>query len=348
MKGWVKGMLIGSAICLAAGGSICIGAWAMGGRYSYYRTRGLGFVERDRWDLWDELDDDDVIEEEFWDEWHDQEHHDMDHKAVSPYTQSVGAENGIVPGQSAGSSSGPGKSSGSGSTSGPAAGSSGQMPVFEGELMAEGKIIRDLEVVVNGGWVEIIADDTISQVVVSSGNEEYRCLQEVDGDTLEIHIRPGAGLLGKRDPVLLEQKAAEIRIPAGAVFQEADLELNAGQLTAVQLYAGKLEVELNAGELSVTESHVRELKSECTAGVLLYQGQVDYEMDAECVAGTIEYEIDGKREDFNYELECTGGAITIDGQTEEGIRRKTVKEYPGAGKKAELECSGGTISVNFR
>lgn len=57
MKGWVKGMLVASAICIGTGAIMCITAWAMGGRFSYYRHRGFGFVEDQR---------DIVIEEDSW------------------------------------------------------------------------------------------------------------------------------------------------------------------------------------------------------------------------------------------------------------------------------------------
>ncbi len=39
MKGWIKGMLIVSAICVITGAVLGGAAWAMGGRLSYFYER---------------------------------------------------------------------------------------------------------------------------------------------------------------------------------------------------------------------------------------------------------------------------------------------------------------------
>ena len=45
MKGWVKGMLIASAVCIGTGTAMCAGAWAMGGRFSQFRHRRIQETE---------------------------------------------------------------------------------------------------------------------------------------------------------------------------------------------------------------------------------------------------------------------------------------------------------------
>ena len=44
MKGWVKGMIIGAVACIGTGTVLCMGAWAMGGRFAYFRNRSYGLA----------------------------------------------------------------------------------------------------------------------------------------------------------------------------------------------------------------------------------------------------------------------------------------------------------------
>ena len=283
MKGWAKGMLVASAICIGTGAIMCITAWAMGGRFSYYRHRGFGFVEDQR---------DIVIEED-----------------------SLGEENRTE-------------------------------KVFSGELISEGKAIRNLEIEVTAGKVELIADDSVEEIEVLLNNANYQFHQNTEKDKIELYI----GLKDNfwdTDFEFFEDQAAQIRIPTGFEFQKVKLELKAGLLDVEGIIAKEMEIELKAGQMTVTNANIEQLNSECAAGELIYQGDIGEQLDVECKTGRAEYLLSGKEKDFNYELEVLGGRIVIDGEIMEKLSQEATINNPEAMKKAELECKAGEICIEF-
>ncbi len=333
MKGWTKGLLIVSAVFVAAGTAVCVGGWAMGGRFGQLGHRSYGIVEPD---------------------------------PVRPEGTGAGpGQSGQRPGESAPGTenwSGPGADSRSAPGAGEdgagsfcqAAGEGQSTPPgqeagrgFDGRLTFEGRTVTDLQTVVMGGKAEIRYDDTEDSIRIICDSDNFRCRQEMDDDTLEIEIRPKRSGWSLTDYEDWEETAVVILIPAGASLEEAELEVKGGALSVGQIRADKLELELEAGVLEVQGGCVRELKGECRAGALTYRGEVLWDMEAECMAGGISYEVEGKKEDFNYKIEILGGSILIDGTEQGKLKKETVLEYPGAAKTAELECMAGAIEIGF-
>lgn len=322
MKGWVKGMLIASAACIGTGTVLCLGAWGMGGRFSYYRDKSFGITR--------ERSDRDAKEIAAADELREAEVYEED-AAVNRESE-------------------------------PKSDASSQALTSRGaEAKSGGTVVKKLEIQVMGGWVEIVNDDSTDQIVVTSSNEDYVCRQELEEDTLEIYVglnskvdfnldhwldgsawQEWADGIGNKDP------AAQIRIPAGVSFKQVDLEVKAGGISAEGLTSEKLDLETDAGILEVGEGNVQELDGECRAGELIFEGSVGREMKAECQTGSIQYRIDGSREDFWYEVEAKAGSILIDGKEEGILNRESIIENPGAAKKATLECRAGAVDVSFQ
>ena len=294
MKGWVKGMIIGAVACVAAGSMMCVGAWAMGGRFSHYRNRSYGLVE----------------------EWMDKDHLESEDMAVYEGTTVIGQDGGGEWSREIGDEV---------AEEDALAGTWGQLGR---EARSGGTIVRELEIEVLGGMVEIVADDSADQIVVTSGNEDYECRQKLEEDKLEIYVGLHSGLwkdwIRGRDVGNFgngEDLAARIVIPAGADFREVDLEVKGGGLLISQVNAQKLKLHVDAGALNVSAGSAQELEGECNAGELIYQGQVSREMEAECAMGSLLYQIEGSAEDFRYEVESAAGSIVIDGE-EKGIINK--------------------------
>ncbi len=324
MKGWVKGMLIGAAACIGVGSTVCVCAWAMGGRFSHYRHRSYGWVKQS------------------------EEAYDMEEKKPEKQEE-------LQVYEGSGSMS---RDYGTGINESVNAGnkaSAGVPGSSAGEARSGGTIVRELEIQVMGGWVEIITDDSAEQIVVTSSNEDYVCRQELDEDKLEIRVGLNTGLwqnwLDGRDDGDFEDEedlAARILIPSGASFHEVDLEVKGGVLHMDQVTAGKLSLDVEIGTAEVSAGSVQELDGECKMGELIYKGQVGQEMEAECTTGSIQYLIDGVREDFTYEVECAAGSISIDGIEEGVLNREDVIYNPEAVKRAKLECKAGAIGVEFQ
>ena len=101
---------------------------------------------------------------------------------------------------------------------------------------------------------------------------------------------------------------------------------------------------------AVRHGEADDLELEVDAGQIICQADVAKKVSADSDLGEILLTLKGKKEDFNYELECQAGRIVLeDDQPAEylGLHHKEVLDN-SAGKRAELECSAGNIVVSYR
>lgn len=319
MKGWMKGMLIASAVCVGAGTAMCASAWAMGGRFSRFLHRRIGVVEEA-----------------------------IPAQPIYPQPQGAGAAES--------QESPEGQNSGKAQESTDEAAKSAAAESPDRTALFGGSVVAKLEIEAAGGKIEIITEDGAESIRVICENEAYECYQRVEGDTLEIKIerytkkdRPFWENLDQLAQLedQWEETAAQIIIPAGSHFRQADLEVSGGAMTVDYLYADSLDLKAAGGLLSVQEGIAGKLNGECMAGSLVYQGQVLQKMDAECEAGSIRYLLEGEEGDFNYELEAEVGSILIDGTEQGNMTDEAALRNGGAVKRADLECSAGKIEIDF-
>ena len=304
MRLWIKGMLSTAAVCVGSGSALCVGGWAMGGRFSELWHRNYGITATEEGVTTEEETVRPPVRE--------REEDFMSHHEEEPVTAAAALEGS---------------------------------PVYQGQEIAK------LEISLSGGAVEVIWDDETDDIRIICENEHYQCYQEADDDTLEIRVsRKGRDAMSILDPETYEgwdETAAQILIPAGSWLEEAELEVKGGILTANRLRADQLDLEVDAGKVEVLNGSVRELNGQCRAGELIYEGTANQTVEAECMAGAVRYLLEGKKEDFNFEIEVLGGSIQVDGEDRGNLKRETVLNHSGAGKKAELECRAGAIKVDF-
>ncbi len=121
-----------------------------------------------------------------------------------------------------------------------------------------------------------------------------------------------------------------VYIPRDHKFHEVEIEAAASEVTVDEIRADKLELELKAGALTINHGAVGEL-------------------DAECKAGSMYLGLEGKKQQFDYELASRVGNIVLADDEEESYaglsQEKRIDNH--AGKSADLECDAGEIFVRF-
>lgn len=205
--------------------------------------------------------------------------------------------------------------------------------------------IRKLEADVDGTVIFMESEElSPGQVLIAKGEdgEDYEYRQ--DGDTLKIHwpsrSRRGRESLGKTITVL---------VPAGSCLDEIEIQMVAGAFQADVMRAKEISLEAKAGVIEVGQAEAESLKLEVDTGQILCGADVAREVSADSELGEILLKLKGKREDFDYELECSAGIIVLkDSKPEEyqGLHHEITIDN-GAGKRAELECSAGSITVAY-
>ncbi|MBS5064293.1 MAG: DUF4097 family beta strand repeat protein [Hungatella hathewayi] len=215
--------------------------------------------------------------------------------------------------------------------------------------------VRKLDVDLDVGGVQIIAVDADDENgdLVSSGDirvkvgdgesvSKYRVTVK-DGDKLCIETRwPRNNGFHKQ----VRGRRIQILVPRGYQFEDVDLKVNAGALMAEEIFAKSLDATMNAGSMQIENGTVEELDGEVNAGSLLYQGSVSREVEGDCRAGTFDLRLQGKKEDYNYEVSASAGAVTIGNDSYASLKTREIKNN-GATAKMDLSCMAGSLSVSF-
>ena len=103
-------------------------------------------------------------------------------------------------------------------------------------------------------------------------------------------------------------------------------------------YINKRSFTLNAD--------IEELDVETGAGSLDFYGTVEKEVDIDCGAGRVTLNLEGKVEDYNYELDSSAGSVEIGEDIDLG-GLSTEKSIDN-GSKRTIEISNGAGSVEIR
>ncbi len=120
----------------------------------------------------------------------------------------------------------------------------------------------------------------------------------------------------------------------------------AGIISSQRIGCHELDVEVGAGEVVLDGITADKMDLNVGMGVAYVQGGIGREIDAECGMGSIEMELDNEETDFNYEIECSAGAIML-GSKAYGALADDIYVNNRASGKCTLECSMGNIDVIF-
>ncbi len=128
--------------------------------------------------------------------------------------------------------------------------------------------------------------------------------------------------------------------------REVDLTVGAGMMTSGRISCQSLDVEVGAGEVFLEGIEADKIDLEVGMGTAYIKGKIGKEIDASCGMGMIMADLDNAETDFNYEIECEAGGITL-GDKKYSAFADDIRVDNGAPGKCSLECSMGSIDVVF-
>lgn len=132
----------------------------------------------------------------------------------------------------------------------------------------------------------------------------------------------------------------------GLKATQMDFELGAGQVHAIGLETEEIEVSVGAGDIKLTDAVLKDVKVEVGAGNFAIEGAVSGNISADCAMGNITLKLEGSETDFNYDIECVTGNITIGSHEYSGLAQKQRIDN-NAEKSIELDCAMGNVEVEF-
>lgn len=133
----------------------------------------------------------------------------------------------------------------------------------------------------------------------------------------------------------------------GLLADSADFVAGAGQITLEKAQIGELNVEVGAGRIALEEMEIGQLDAEVGLGEFVAKGVLNGDAVVECSMGNVEMEIDGREEDFNFDLSGAMGNIDLGKSSFGGFSQSQYIDHK-AGKNMSVECSMGNISIRFK
>ena len=188
----------------------------------------------------------------------------------------------------------------------------------KGNVITPNESFRNLDIEFGAGALEIVYTDVESVEVQNKNVQGFKCY--VEENTL--HIKGGlkVGVNSSAGSIV-------VNIPRNMIFDEFDLELDAGNANISGLVANSVDIGVGAGDV--------ELKGLDTKA-----------LDAEVGAGDLYIELVGGESDYNYEAECGIGDIKIGATSVSGMGGSKKTNNPGASRFLDLECGIGEIQCS--
>lgn len=155
---------------------------------------------------------------------------------------------------------------------------------------------------------------------------------------------------------LLDTSGLDLEVRAGAsviemgnfAVKEADFEVNAGTVTWEGLSARELSIDMAAGALNGKNTYVLgSTEVDMNAGSVELAGSLGKETEIEILAGKISMTLDNAYTDFNYDISCAGGSVTIGEEQLQGLG-KELKQNNQAPNSMDIECSAGAVNIQFQ
>lgn len=207
-----------------------------------------------------------------------------------------------------------------------------------------GNEIRELDLSVKAARVKIVRDDKIDGISILNSSEQLDVKHSIEEDTLHLEI-------AKKDENKFTGSfdGAEVKlmIPTHMSFEDLEIDLSAGELTAEQLSAKEMSLNLNAASAVLQEVSAGTLDVDNNASALVLDGAISQNLEVDCNAGNVELLLDGAFEDFHYDVNCKVGSVLVDDREYSGLKSAVELKNDDAKKHMELDCKAGEINVQF-
>ncbi len=219
--------------------------------------------------------------------------------------------------------------------------------------------IKALEIEMGGSDFHVVTseDDNIYMEYTGTGKsqayvENGKLHLKVMNDT-EFHMNGISNSLTFFMPEGMQLEEISIELGAGQMnlnglqAKELKADIGAGQILADGLQSQKLTVSLGAGEIVLKEAKLAQVNIEVGAGNCEIQGSIEGDVEVECAMGNVSFELTGSKSEFNYEIQCVGGNITIGEDEYSGLsQEQSIANF--ASKTMDLECAMGNLEVKFK
>lgn len=230
--------------------------------------------------------------------------------------------------------------------------------------VAKAESIRSIQAKIGGGDIKIEESDDYSSFYMDYKYGDEPCTWKVQDGILSIEYeyKTGHHLDGgwhKRGceitlyvPKGTSLESMEINLGGGEMEIEdikadkTEISMGAGELIIDGLVSKSLNMEIGAGEIKAENAKVENLDVNMSMGNVVYEGELDKKGAVSCSMGNVELNLAGRRDDFNYIIDCAAGNVEIEDSEYTGLG-VTKRIDNGAGKEITVDCAMGNVEIDF-
>ena len=206
----------------------------------------------------------------------------------------------------------------------------------DGTYVFEDCLASDLEIVVGAGDLKVKYHDNENVTMEVSDEDKMQCY--VEGDTLKIK---GGLITGTSS-----SSTMIVYLPENKNFNNVAIDVGAGNIEIDKLTGSDTDINVAMGQVVISEMETDSLNIEVGMGNAEVKGNINYEAIVDCGMGQVVMELEGEGKDFNYNLDCGLGSLSVEGVYHiAGIGDSYVNN--DASMEMDLSVGMGTVTVSF-
>jgi len=178
-------------------------------------------------------------------------------------------------------------------------------------------------------------------------------IQEYDGSIIKVSSNSATKIINENNTLIIEDnfnifnlnKKITIYIPINYQFNNVDINIDASDFEAENIYATYIEVIIDAGNFGAKKITSTNLNVEVDAGkatIDLLDCQNSY---FDCDVGDIEAMMVGNEVDYSYDVSCDLGSVRIGNYKTDGLSDDY--SFSGGMKKISVNCDASDIDIKM-
>ena len=222
--------------------------------------------------------------------------------------------------------------------------------------------IKNLEIKIGAAELEVIPYDGTDFKVACNYPENFE-FKMTDKDTLTFKSKGIDNHTYK--PWKMRRRKAKLYMPKSMEFESVDLIAGAGDIEMEEFSCRKMKLEVGAGSCSVKDFEAEELTFDIGAGSaefsdavigkgtynigvggLDFSGEITGDTTIECGMGSVSMDLAGRQEDYNYDVTCSMGSVSIGKSEIEGFTGSRVMDND-SDITFDITCNMGSVEMDF-
>ena len=178
-------------------------------------------------------------------------------------------------------------------------------------------------------------------------------IQEYDGSIIKVSSNSVTKIINENNTLIIEDnfnifnlnKKITIYIPINYQFNNVDINIDASDFEAENIYATDIEVSIDAGNFGAKKITSTNLNVEVDAGkatIDLLDCQNSY---FDCDVDDIEAMMVGNEVDYSYDVSCDLGSVRIGNYKTDGLSDDY--SFSGGMKKISVNCDASDIDIKM-